>query len=161
MPLEQRQLRAFLAIVQTGSLGRAANVLHLTQPALSRVVKQMESQLRVQLFERRASGMELTAFGQALLPYATHLKEEADLAIEEINARIGLGRGTVRVGTVASAAMMVLPALLDRFHRQWPHLHLQITEAVEDKLASALASNDIDAVLSGPIPENEDIIQVA
>ena len=82
MALEPRQLRAFLAIVQTGSLGRAAQELHLTQPALSRVVKQMENQLRVQLFERRTTGMELTSFGKALLPYATHLTEEADLAIE-------------------------------------------------------------------------------
>ncbi len=83
MALEPRQLRAFLAIVQTGSLGRAADTLHLTQPALSRLVKQMERQLRVQLFERRTTGMELTSFGDALLPYAEHLVEEADLAIEE------------------------------------------------------------------------------
>src|SRR5215510_4714757 len=128
MALEQRQLRAFLAIAQTGSLGRAADVLHLTQPALSRVVKQMESQLRVQLFERRPSGMELTSFGQALLPYATHLREEADLALEEINVRLGMGRGTVRIGTVASAAIMVLPALLERMHQRWPNLQLQIVE---------------------------------
>lgn len=161
MALEPRQLRAFLAIVHTGSLGRAADALHLTQPALSRVVKQMESQLRVQLFERRTTGMELTTFGQALLPYATHLTEEADLAIEEINVRLGMGRGTVRIGTVASAATMVLPALLDKFHKQWPHLQLQIMEAVEDKLALALANNDIDAVLSGPIPESEEVMQVA
>jgi DNA-binding transcriptional LysR family regulator len=160
MALEPRQLRAFLAIVHTGSLGRAALELHLTQPALSRVVKQMESQLRVQLFERRTTGMELTTFGKALLPYATHLTEEADLAIEEINVRLGLGRGTLRIGIVASAATVVLPALLDRFHKQWPHLQLQITEAVEDKLAAALVANDIDVVLSGPIPETEEIMQV-
>jgi DNA-binding transcriptional LysR family regulator len=161
MPLEQRQLRAFLAIAQTGSLGRAADVLHLTQPALSRVVKQMESQLRVQLFERRPSGMELTSFGQALLPYATHLTEEVDLALEEINARLGMGRGTVRIGTVASAAIMVLPELLDRLHRRWPNLQIQIVEAVEDKLASALVSKEVDVVLSGPIPESDELMQVA
>ena len=150
----------FSPIVQTGSLGRAAQELHLTQPALSRVVKQMESQLRVQLFERRTTGMELTSFGKALLPYATHLTEEADLAIEEINVRLGLGRGTLRIGTVASAATVVLPSLLDRFHKQWPNLQLQITEAVEDKLAAALVANDVDVVLSGPIPETEEILQV-
>lgn len=161
MALEPRQLRAFLAIAQTGSLGRAADTLHVTQPALSRVVKQMESQLRVQLFERRTTGMELTSFGEALLPYAEHLTEEASLAIEEINVRLGMGRGTVRVGTVASAAVMVLPALLDRIHAAWPNLQLQIMEAVEDKLASALADNDIDVVLSGPIPESDAVMRVA
>lgn len=160
MALDPRQLRAFLAIVQTGSLGRAAQELHLTQPALSRVVKQMESQLRVQLFERRTTGMELTTFGKALLPYATHLTEEANLAIEEINVRLGLGRGTLRIGMVASAATVVLPSLLDRFHKQWPNLQLQIMEAVEDKLAAAVVNNDVDVVLSGPIPETEEIMQV-
>jgi DNA-binding transcriptional LysR family regulator len=161
MALEPRQLRAFLAIVQTGSLGRAADALHLTQPALSRVVRQMETQLRVQLFERRTTGMELTSFGEALLPHAEHLMEEAALAIEEINVRLGLGRGKVRVGTVASAAVMVLPALLDSVHAAWPNLQLQIVEAVEDKLASALAGNDVDVVLSGAIAENEEIVRVA
>jgi DNA-binding transcriptional LysR family regulator len=161
MALEPRQLRAFLAIVQTGSLGRAADTLHLTQPALSRVVKQMETQLRVQLFERRTTGMELTSFGEALLPYAEHLTEEADLAIEEINVRLGMGRGTVRIGAVASAAVMVLPALLEKIHAAWPSLQLQIMEAVEDKLAAALASNDIDVVLSGPIPESDSVMRVA
>lgn len=160
MALEPRQLKAFLAIVHTGSLGRAAQTLHLTQPALSRVVKQMENQLRVQLFERRTTGMELTTFGKALLPYATHLTEEADLAIEEINVRLGLGRGTLRIGTVGSAAMVVLPSLVDRFQKQWPNLQLQITEAVEDKLAAALVNNDVDVVLSGPIAETEEIMQV-
>src|SRR5262245_29493589 len=160
MALEPRQLRAFLAIVHTGSLGRAAQELHVTQPALSRVVRQMENQLRVQLFERRTTGMELTTFGEALLPYATHLTEEADLAIEEINVRLGLGRGTVRIGTVASAATVVVPSLIDQFHRQWPDLQLQITEAVEDKLAAALVANDVDVVLAGPIPESEEIMRV-
>jgi DNA-binding transcriptional LysR family regulator len=160
MALEPRQLRAFLAIANTGSLGRAAQSLHLTQPALSRVVKQMESQLRVQLFERRTTGMELTTFGKALLPYASHLTQEADLALEEINVRLGLGRGTLRVGAVASAATVVLPALLRRFHEHWPQLQIQIIEAVEDKLAAALLNNEVDVVLSPAIPESEEIMLV-
>ena len=161
MALEPRQLRAFLAVVQTGSLGRAAESLHLTQPALSRLVKQMETQLRVQLFERRTTGMELTSFGEALLPYAEHLIEETQLAIEEINVRLGLGRGTVRIGAVASAAVMVLPALLEKIHTAWPNLQLHIMEAVEDRLAIALADNDIDVALSGSIPESDAVMRVA
>ena len=61
---------------------------------------------------------------------------------------------------MASAATVVLPSLLERFHKQWPNLQLQITEAVEDKLAAALVANDVDVVLSGPIPETEEIMQV-
>jgi DNA-binding transcriptional LysR family regulator len=65
------------------------------------------------------------------------------------------------VGAVASAAIMVLPALLERIHAAWPDLQLQIMEAVEDKLAAALAANDIDVALSGAIPESDAIMRVA
>ena len=161
MPLDPRQLQAFVAIAEHGSLGRAAEQLHLTQPALSRIVKRMERQLNVALFERRPSGMELTSFGQALLPHATHLIREADLAIEEINVRLGLGRGTLRIGAVASAALVVLPVVLQQMRRRWPGLHIEITEAVEDRLVTLLVNNEVDVVLSGPIPESGEIMQVA
>lgn len=159
MALDPRQLRAFLAIVDAGSLGLAAEALHVTQPALSRTVRRLELQLGVPLFERRTTGMELTSFGHALLPHATVLSEEGARAIEQINALRGLGQGTIRIGTVASAAIMVLPPVLDRILTEWPNLQVQITEAVEDILAVALTNNAIDVVISGPIAESPDIVQ--
>ncbi len=161
MALDPRQLRAFLAIVRCGSLGLAAKSLHITQPALSRVVRQLEEQLGVPLFERRTTGMELTAFGQALLPHATVLNEEAAVAIEQINSLRGLGHGTLRVGAIGSVAVSVLPGVLEKMLTEWPNLHIQITEAVEDALQTALAHNSIDVAISGAIPESAEIMQVA
>jgi DNA-binding transcriptional LysR family regulator len=161
MALDPRQLKAFLAIAKTGSLGLAAETLHVTQPALSRIVRRLETQLGVQLFERRSTGMELTSFGHALLPHATFLSEEATLAIEQINSLRGLGQGTIRIGAVASAATMLLPAVLEKVLQQWPNLHVQITEAVEDMLTVALTNNAIDVAISGPIQESEEIVLVA
>jgi DNA-binding transcriptional LysR family regulator len=160
MALDPRQLRAFLTIVRSGSLGLAAEALHVTQPALSRIVRRLESQLGVQLFERRSTGMELTSFGQALLPHATVLSEEAAIAIEQINSLRGLGHGMLRIGAIGSVATMVLPAVLERMLAQWPKLHVQITEAVEDVLEVALTNNAIDVAISGAIPESADIVQV-
>ncbi len=160
MALDPRQLRAFLTIVRSGSLGLAAEALHVTQPALSRTIHRLETQLGVQLFERRTTGMELTSFGQALLPHATVLSEEASLAIEQINSLRGLGHGTLRIGAVGSVAVMVLPAVLERMLAQWPKLHVQITEAVEDVLEVMLTNNAIDVVISGEIAESPDILQV-
>ena len=161
MPLESRSLQAFLAVVDGGSLGRAAAALHLTQPALSRIVKRLEGELGVELFERRPGGMELTSYGQALLPHAQQLVREAGRAIEEINVRRGLGRGMLRIGAVASAAVMVLPGVLQQMRTRWPMLQIQVTEAVEDRLAAALAANEVDVVLSGQITPDEEIMQVA
>jgi len=67
------------------------------------------------LFERRTTEMELTTFGHALLPYANLLNTEANQAVEQIDALRGLNRGTLRVGAVASAAIMVLPHVLEQF----------------------------------------------
>lgn len=161
MAFDTRQLRAFLAIVRCGSLGLAAESLHITQPALSRIVRRLEDQLGVQLFERRTTGMELTTFGQALLPHATVLSEEAAVALEQINSLRGLGHGTLRVGAVGSVAVNVLPRVLERMLSQWPKLHVQITEAVEDALEAALTHNSIDVAISGAIAESEVIMQVA
>jgi DNA-binding transcriptional LysR family regulator len=161
MALDPRQLRAFLTIVRCGSLGLAAESLHITQPALSRTVKRLEDQLGVQLFERRTTGMELTTFGQALLPHATVLSEEASIAIEQINSLRGLGHGTLRIGAIGSAAVMVLPSALERMLTRWPKLHVQVTEAVEDVLEVALTKNTIDVAIAGHIPESADIMQVS
>jgi DNA-binding transcriptional LysR family regulator len=161
MALDPRQLRAFLTIVRCGSLGLAAEALHITQPALSRTVRRLEEQLGVPLFERRTTGMELTPFGHALLPHATVLSEEAAVALEQINSLRGLGHGTLRIGAIGSVAVTVLPALLERMLAQWPKLHVQITEAVEDLLEVALTSNSIDVAISGAIPESEEIMQIA
>jgi len=160
MSLDPRQLRTFLAVVEAGSLGRAAEALHLSEPAVSRIIKRLEAQLHVQLFERRTTGMELTSFGQALLPHANLLTSEATHAIDEINALRGLDRGLLRVGAVASAAIMILPTVLERLLIKWPGLQVQITEAVEDRLAVALASSTIDVVVSGSIAGSDDIVQL-
>ncbi len=160
MAFDPRQLRAFLTIVRSGSLGLAAEALHVTQPALSRIVRKLETQLGVQLFERHSKGMELTSFGHALLPHATVLSEEAALALDQINSLRGLGHGTLRIGAIGSVAITMLPAVLERMLTQWPKLHVQITEAVEDVLETALTNNTIDVAISGQIPESPDIVQV-
>src|SRR5262245_28167066 len=161
MTLDPRHLKVFLAVARSGSLGLAAESLHLTQPALSRIIRRLETQLGVPLFERCTTGMELTSYGRALLPHASLLSAEATLAVEQINALRGLGQGTLRIGAVASAAIMLLPAVLDRILTQWPNLHVELTEAVEDVLETALINNAIDVVISGPIAQSQEVIQVA
>jgi DNA-binding transcriptional LysR family regulator len=161
MALDPRQLRAFLAIVRCGSLGLAARSLHITQPALSRIVRRLEDQLGVPLFERRTTGMELTAFGQALLPHATVLSEEAAVALEQIKSLRGLGHGTLRVGAIASVAITVLPTVLERMLTRWPKLNVQITEGVEDVLEVALTHNTIDVAIGGKLNESPEILRVA
>lgn len=162
MSFDLRELNAFLSVVKSGSLGRAAAVLHITQPALSRTIRQLENKLGVPVFERHTTGMILTEYGRALLPHAQTLLHEASIAREEIDALHGLSKGTVRVGAVASVLSAALPQALKRLMSQYPGLDVQITEGVEDILISALLDNQIDlAIAASTLDKTEGISLVA
>lgn len=153
-------LHAFATIVSCGSLGRAAEALHVTQPALSRTIQRLEKQVGAPLFERHSRGMQLTAIGEALLPHANLLKREAEQAREEIDAMRGLARGTIRVGAVGSIACLVLPLAVSRVLETWPNLRVEILEGVWDKLADALVKREIDLALSITVPDTDEIVAI-
>lgn len=148
MTFDLRQLNAFLAIVEAGSLGRAAETLHVTQPALSRTVRRLEKLLGAPLFERHSTGMQTTTLGNALLPHATLLQREAAQAMEEMNALRGLSKGAIRVGALGSIACLVLPLAISAVLEKWPNLTVYIVEGVWDRLAEALLKREIDLALS-------------
>jgi DNA-binding transcriptional LysR family regulator len=161
MTFSLQQLHAFTTIVESSSLGRAAEVLHVTQPALSRTIKRLEEELGAPLFERHSKGMQLTAIGEALLPHATLLLHEADNAREEIDAIRGLAKGTIRVGAVASIATLVLPLAVSGVLARWPNLRVQIIEGVWDRLADSLLKQEIDLALSMAVPDTDEIAAIA
>ncbi|WP_321845560.1 LysR family transcriptional regulator [Paraburkholderia bannensis] len=161
MTYNLQQLQAFATIVACGSLGRAADTLHITQPALSRAVRRLEEQVGAPLFERHSRGMHLTAVGEALLPHAILLQREAEQAREEIDAMRGLARGTIRVGAVGSIASLVLPLAVSGVLARWPNLRVEIIEGVWDRLADALVKREIDLALSMAVPDTDEITAIA
>lgn len=160
MTFNLQQLQAFATIVASGSLGRAAEVLHVTQPALSRSIRRLEEQVGAPLFERHSKGMQLTAIGSALLPHATLLQRGAEHAREEIDAMRGLAKGTIRVGAVASIASLVLPLAVSGVLSKWPNLRVEITEGVWDRLAEGLIKHEIDLALSMAVPDTDEIVAI-
>ena len=160
MPFDLQHLSAFNAIVTAGSLGRAAEALHVTQPALSRTIRRLEDQAGAPLFERHSKGMQLTDVGRALLPHAVLLQRESERAQEDIQAMLGLARGTVRVGAVGSIACLVLPLAIGSVCTRWPSLKVQVIEGVWDRLADALVSHEIDLALGVDIEDSDEIVAV-
>jgi len=161
MTFDLKQLNAFLTIVSTGSLGRAAETLHITQPALSRTVQRLEQQVGAPLFERHSKGMQLTAIGSSLLPHATLLLREAENATEEINAMRGLAKGTIRVGAVGNVASLMLPLAIGAVLEKWPQLTVFIIEGVWDRLAEGLVKHEIDLALSAVADTPDEIEAIA
>ncbi|RQZ20626.1 LysR family transcriptional regulator [Burkholderia sp. Bp9031] len=160
MTFNLQQLHAFVTIASAGSLGRAAETLHVTQPALSRAIRRLEDEVGAPLFERHTRGMHLTAVGEALLPHAILLQREAEQAREEIDAMRGLARGTIRCGAVGSIASLVLPLAVSGVLQKWPNLRVQVIEGVWDRLAEALVQREIDLALSMAIPDTEEIVAI-
>jgi DNA-binding transcriptional LysR family regulator len=161
MDFDRRQLSAFLAIATHGSLGRAAEVLHLTQPALSRTVKRLEEQIGAPLFERNSKGMLLTPVGETLLPHASLMARVAADASDEIRALRGLEKGTIKVGGIASTVSMILPQAIHGVLARWPNLQVRVLEGVWDRLAEALAKHEIDIALAEATVESETVVPIA
>ncbi len=161
MILNLRELQAFKAIADCGSLGRAAEALNATQPALTRIVKRLEQQLGVALFERHTHGVSLTAYGRALEPYASLMLAESHSAVRELREMQGLQRGVVRVGAVASAVENFLPDAIDRLTRHRPGLQVHIVEGLSDELALQLAKGEIDLAIGFSMPQTDEVSLVS
>lgn len=157
MIYNQRQLRLFMAIVDEGSLNRAARVVNMTQPTLSRLVAEMEHKIGQRLFERSAKGMLPTAAGELLLPYARLILHEMDAADEALQALRGLQRGTVRVGAVATIARNILPPAMAQLLTQLPGLRVNLMEGPDDHIVAALLQRKTDLIITAELPPTEGI----
>ncbi|WP_313802326.1 LysR family transcriptional regulator [Sphingobium sp.] len=149
---DQRQLRALLAIVDQGSLNRAAGHLHMTQPTLSRLLAEMERQLDQRLFERTTKGMVATQAGEALVPYARLILHEMESADTALLALRGLRRGVARIGAVATIARSILPPAVAKYLEDAPGLQVTVLERADDQLVAALLKREIDLMIAATLP---------
>jgi len=124
--LEFRHLKSFLAVAETGHVGRAALKLHLSQPPLSRHIQQLEESLGVKLFERTPSGMELTDAGALFVEEARNI---LDLSAQAHERTVLAGRGEtgrIDVGIFGSAVFDQIPRLLQSFRRATPGVRIAL-----------------------------------
>lgn len=157
MTFDRRDLGAFLAVVDCGSLGRAALVMNMTQPSLSRRIRELETRLGSPLFERHSKGMALTAAGETLLDHARLLAfemEQAENALAELN---GMQRGKLRLGAVAAVCRDAVPRALAAMAREFPDISIDLFEAPDGELAEALLERRLDLVVASGMLEDDDI----
>lgn len=160
MSLDHRQLRAFLQIAELGSLGRAAKAIHLTQPALSRLVRELERGCGLALFERHPLGMRLTEAGEALVPFARSILHDMSRAEETIAALRGAGRGVVRVGAIAGVARQFLPKAVKSLLDEGSELKVCVLEGSGGELAAALADGSIDIAIAHDNLDDDEVAKV-
>jgi DNA-binding transcriptional LysR family regulator len=147
MTFNLRLLRVFLVVARSASITRAAAELGLTQPAVSRAMRELETQTRTTLLERAPTGVRLTQAGEALLAHARIIFAEARAAEEDLDALDGLTRGTLRLGASPTIATYLVPPLLHTFNTRYPGVELRLTTAPSRAIARLLIEREIDAAL--------------
>lgn len=151
--MDIRQIRAFLAIADTGSVTQAAERLHIVQPAVSRQLKLLEDDVGAPLFERDRRGMQLTEAGHILLERARRALRELDAARLEIRPTLGLISGNVNLGILPSSCDLITGPLVGALKERYPHMRVSLSVGYTDHLLRWLESGEIDvALLYDPAP---------
>ncbi len=138
-----RHLRAFAAIADLGGYARAAPVLHLSQPALSRQIHELEAQLGVPLFDRVGRGVQLTSEGEDLLLRSRRLLVEVDALGERARALKSGATGILRIGATPQVIENLLAPFIARHKRLHPGIEVHLVEDGGQQMAERLARGDV------------------
>jgi DNA-binding transcriptional LysR family regulator len=158
MAVTVTQLATFLAVAREGSVSAAAEKLYVTQPSISAAVSALSRELGVELTERAGRGVQLTAAGKAFQPYAADvlgLIEQGRQAAREA-ADASLRR--IRVVAVETAAEVIVPDLLRRFHDLHPEIELQLEVANRDAVFARVLDHEADVAIAGRPPADPRVV---
>ncbi|EAA7605924.1 LysR family transcriptional regulator [Salmonella enterica] len=139
-----RHLHTFVAVAQQGTLGRAAETLNLSQPALSKTLNELEQLTGTRLFERGRLGAQLTVPGEQFLTHAVKVLDALNTAGQALNRKEDASADVVRIGALPTAALGILPAVIGRFHQQQKSTSLQVATMNNTMLLAGLKSGEID-----------------
>lgn len=155
MTLNLHHMRIFARVAELGGFSLAATSLHLSQPAVSKSVRELERELQTTLFDRSVGAHALTETGVALFARARELFAVERVAEEELRAIRGLQGGVLRIGASTTIATYLLPERLARFRAAHPMVSLRIRTANTRDIASALLERRLDiALVEGPVEDS-------
>lgn len=159
--MELRQIKYFLEIVRCASFGQAAEKLHVTQPALSKSIRNLEQSLGVLLLERHPVGVVPTEYGKVFMEYAALISGEIDRAVDQISQLKGTGRGIVRVGAGATMMQYLIPQAVRAFVANDDSAVVTFRQALRDELIASLRRGEVDIVVGsiGGLAHDDDFRQ--
>jgi DNA-binding transcriptional LysR family regulator len=137
----------FVAAAEARSFKRAAQLLHVSQPTLSRQIARLERELGVQLFERYGRHVECTASGEFLLPLARALIASTETTIRLVREQVGDGPSSVRLGATGMTLAHLLTPILATFIAAHPSVKLDLIEREDDRLEEAVISGELDCAV--------------
>ena len=158
--LKFEQVRAFLHVASTGGNRKAANALHLTQPAIAARIKNLEEVLCTDLFERNQNKRQLTKQGEILLRYADQLEHLVNRIEQDVAQGNDAGQ-YLRVGVAETIAQSLLPKLVARLQLAFPDLQIEIQVDVSPRLLDALCNRELDIAFANGRPKDALISSMA
>src|SRR5690349_8625417 len=150
--MELRQLAYFVAVVDEAHFTRAAERLHVAQPAVSQQIQRLEAELGERLLHRARRTVTLTAAGEALLPHARAALAQVEHGRQAVAALRGLVTGHLRVGLVMPLPDRRAIGTIGAFGRRYPDIDLTLVEDETDGLLEALAAGDVEVAFLGVGP---------
>jgi len=144
--MELRHLRYFIAVASQGSFNRAAALLHLTQPPLSRQVKDLENELGVPLFIRGPNFVKLTEAGELFYEEAREVLARVDDAVRRVRGE--MGNEILRVGYAPSLTTDIMPAVLAKFQLSAPHVRIELADLSSREINEMASAGRLDLIVS-------------
>lgn len=144
MNVNLRQLRAFIAGVQSNSFSEAAERMGITQPGFSLLIRQLEEELGLRLFDRTTRRVEVTSEGLEFYDRIARILDDLDDACQDMTDLRLLRRGRVRIAILPSAGATILPPLLSRMVEEHPDIEVSIVERLAEPLQESVENEEVD-----------------
>jgi DNA-binding transcriptional LysR family regulator len=154
--LKLRDLDILMAVIDTGSMGKAAGRFNMTQPAVSKVVAELEQTLSVRLLERSRQGVEPTLHGRALVKRGIAVFDELRQGVQDLDFLSDPAAGDLRIGATEPLAAAIVAPVIDRLSRRYPRMRFHIATGDSATLYPQLAARDVELIISrvpGPVSE--------
>lgn len=144
MNVTLRQLRAFVALARIGSFTHAADSMHVTQSALSGLIKELEQALGVQLVDRSTRKIQLSEVGREFYPLIKKIVQDLDGALGDISNLKALKKGVVRIAAPQLMSCTLLPEVIAAYRAQHPEVQIRLTDCAVETVPSRVLSGEVD-----------------
>ncbi len=146
--MELRHFRYFVAVAEAENVSRAALKLHVSQPGLSRQIRDLEDEIGFQLFERSAKSLRLTTAGKVLLTEARAVLLHAEEAVKKARAVAGGTSGEINIGYAPSLTVQILPAALRKFQEAFPNVRVALHDLSTEEMLAQLGEKKLQIALT-------------
>ena len=146
--LKLRDLHVLMTVARCGSMGKAAALLAVSQPAISKAIADIEAALGVRLFDRNPRGVEPTIYARALLDHAAIAFDELKQGVEHVNFLANPTTGELRIGSTIAIATHFIPAVVDRLSRKYPRMVFHMSAGEAATIYRSLKERRVDLVVA-------------